>query len=32
MLSMFNPVTYSYLPFDTVDYAPEPETLETAYR
>jgi hypothetical protein len=30
MLWMFNPTTYSYLQFDTVDYAPEPETSETA--
>ena len=29
---MFNPITYSYLQFDTVDYAPEPETSETEYR
>ena len=28
---MFNPITYSYLQFDNVDYAPEPETSETAY-
>ena len=28
---MFNPITYSYLQFDTVDYAAEPETSETAY-
>jgi len=26
------PLTYSYLEFDTVDYAPEPKTLETACR
>jgi len=32
MLWMFNPITYSYLQFDTVDYAPEPDTAETAYR
>jgi len=29
---MFNPIAYSYLRFDTVDYGPEPETAETAYR
>jgi hypothetical protein len=29
-LGMFNPTTYSYLWFDTIDYAPEPETAETA--
>ena len=28
---MFNPITYSYLQFDTLDYALEPETSETAY-
>ena len=32
MVSMFNPVTYSYLRFETVDYAPEPMTVETACR
>ena len=32
MLWMFNPITYSYLQFDTVDYAPEPNNAETAYR
>jgi len=26
------PITYFYLEFDTVDYAPEPKTSETAYR
>jgi len=31
-LGLFNPVTYSYLWFDNVDYTPEPETAETAYR
>jgi len=29
---MFNPITYSYLRFDTVDYAREPQTTETACR
>ena len=27
---IFNPIVYSYLQFDTVDYAPEPQTAETA--
>jgi hypothetical protein len=29
---MFKPITYSYLQFDTVDYAPEPQTADTACR
>jgi len=32
MLCMFNPITYYYLQFEIVDYAPEPETSETVYR
>jgi hypothetical protein len=32
MLGMFNPITYSYLQFDTIDYAPEPQTADTACR
>ena len=32
MLWMFNPITYSYLRFDIVDYAAEPQTAETARR
>jgi hypothetical protein len=27
---MLNPITYSYLQFDIVDYAPEAETAEPA--
>ena len=29
---MLNPIIYSYLQFDTIDYAPEPGTAETACR
>ena len=29
---MFNPITYSYLRFGTVNYAPEPQSAETAGR
>ena len=29
---IFNPIVYSYLQFDTVDYAPEPQTAEIACR
>ena len=29
---MFNPITYSYLRFGTVEYASEPQTAETACR
>jgi len=32
MLCMFNPITYSCLHFEIVDYAPEPETSEKVYR
>jgi hypothetical protein len=29
---MFSPITYYYLQFDTVDYAPEPQTADAACR
>jgi hypothetical protein len=29
---MFNPITYSYLEFDTLEYAPESQTADTAHR
>jgi hypothetical protein len=32
MLGMFNHITYSYLVFDNLDYAPEPQTADTACR